>query len=314
MEQNIISTTNNKIMRKLFIVILLIITASTRICAQLLYKISGKDLDNPSYIIGTYHLAPASFADSIAGLGNAMEQTEQVCGELGMRQMISTENTQKMGNAMLLPENTTLESILSADEQARLNTFLRSLIGTDMTNPTVRQQIGHMSPQALSTQFSLIMYMKQTPDFGPDNLFDEYFQKVAIEKGKPIIGLETMDYQLKVLFHSMNIERQKQLLMCLIDNSDYYNKITAKLIKAYFSQDINTVKTVMDEKQNTACDSTPQEDASLIYNRNTDWIRKIPVIMADKATLFTVGTGHLPGCKGLLALLRQAGYTVEAVK
>ena len=36
--------------------------------------------------------------------------------------------------------------------------------------------------------------------------------------------------------------------------------------------------------------------------------------MADKSTLIAVGAGHLPGDKGVLSLLRQAGYTVEAVK
>jgi hypothetical protein len=39
--------------------------------AQLLYKISGNGLEKPSYIVGTYHLAPGNFADSIPGLKDA---------------------------------------------------------------------------------------------------------------------------------------------------------------------------------------------------------------------------------------------------
>ena len=35
--------------------------------------------------------------------------------------------------------------------------------------------------------------------------------------------------------------------------------------------------------------------------------------MAQKPTLFAVGAGHLVGDKGVLNLLRQAGYTVEGV-
>ncbi len=66
--------------------------------------------------------------------------------------------------------------------------------------------------------------------------------------------------------------------MCLVDNSDYYSGITAALAKAYFSQDINRIKAVMDEKQNTACDSTPEEDAALIYTRNADWLTKMPAV------------------------------------
>ena len=36
--------------------------------------------------------------------------------------------------------------------------------------------------------------------------------------------------------------------------------------------------------------------------------------MQAKSTLFTVGAGHLVGDNGLLKLLQDKGYTVEAVK
>ena len=58
----------------------------------------------------------------------------------------------------------------------------------------------------------------------------------------------------------------------------------------------------------------PEELAQLIDNRNADWAKKMPAIMAAKPTFFVVGAGHLPGAKGVLQLLKDAGYTVEAVK
>ena len=301
-------------MKRTATIILLLTAVFTGMNAQLLYKISGGNLTKPSYIVGTYHLAPVSFADSIAGLRDAMAQTEQVCGEIDMQQMMNPEGVQKLMQAMMLPEGNTLKDILSAEELARLNAFMNGQMGTDMSNPMVEQQMGRMTPQALNTQFTLLMYMKHTPGFDPTNLFDGYFQKAAMESGKPVAGLETVDFQIKTLYQGMSIERQKQLLMCLVDNAGYYNDMTLKLSKAYFSQDITKVKAVMDEKQNTACDSTPEEEASLIDSRNADWLTKMPAMMAGKATLFAVGAGHLPGDKGVLSLLRNAGYTVEAVK
>ena len=50
------------------------------------------------------------------------------------------------------------------------------------------------------------------------------------------------------------------------------------------------------------------------HNRNADWVAKMPAIMSDKPTFFAVGAGHLPGEKGVLNLLKLAGYEVEAVK
>ncbi len=301
-------------MKRIAFIVMLLAAVFTGAGAQLLYKVSGGNLSKPSYIVGTYHLAPASFVDSIAGLRNAMEQTEQVCGELEMSQMMSVEGMQKMMQAMMLPEGKTLKDILSAEEMARLNGFMTKFLGTDMSNPMVEQQMGRMTPQALNTQFTLVMYMKHTPGFDASNLLDNYFQKAAAEKGKPVTGLETLDFQIKTLFNGMSLERQKQLLMCLVDNYGYYDSMTVKLADAYFSQDIEKVKAVMDEKQNNDCDSTPAEDAAMIYNRNADWITKMPALMTDKATLFAVGAAHLPGDKGVISLLRNAGYTVEAVR
>ena len=41
--------------------------------AQLLWKVSGNGLARPSYILGTYHLAPASMIDEIPGMQQALE-------------------------------------------------------------------------------------------------------------------------------------------------------------------------------------------------------------------------------------------------
>ena len=70
----------------------------------------------------------------------------------------------------------------------------------------------------------------------------------------------------------------------------------------------------MDAKLNNTCDSTPEEKETLIYARNDNWMKQMPEIMKQKSTLFAVGAGHLPGERGVLALLRKAGYTVEGVK
>lgn len=282
--------------------------------AQLLYKISGNGLTKPSYIIGTYHLAPVSFADSIPGLKEAMASTEQVYGELDMTDLTSAENLQKMQTAMMLPEGTTLSKLLTAEEMARLNVVLKELMGVDMTNQMVAQQLDGLSPQALQTQLSLLIYMKKHDGFNPQATFDGYFQQVAQQQGKGVGGLETVDFQVGVLFHGQSLERQKELLMCLVDNKEHTELMAEQLVEAFFKQDLVGVKAVMDEKEQTKCDSTPEEEDALIYNRNANWAKLMPRIMADKATFFAVGAGHLPGEKGVLQLLQSAGYTIEGVR
>ena len=301
-------------MKRLFMTFAFAVMTVAGMQAQLLYKISGNGLTKPSYIIGTYHLAPVSFADSIPGLKEAMAATEQVYGELDMTDLTSAENLQKMQTAMMLPEGTTLSKLLTAEEMARLNVVLKELMGVDMTNQMVAQQLDGLSPQALQTQLSLLIYMKKHDGFNPQATFDGYFQQVAQQQGKSVGGLETVDFQVGVLFHGQSLERQKDLLMCLVDNKEHTELMAEQLVEAFFKQDLVGVKAVIDEKEQTKCDSTPEEEDALIYNRNANWAKLMPQIMADKATFFAVGAGHLPGEKGVLQLLKNAGYMIEGVK
>lgn len=111
----------------------------------------------------------------------------------------------------------------------------------------------------------------------------------------------------------MTLERQKELLMCQVDNADLYDEMTDAIIRAFFAQDTNAIKEAMDITLNNRCDSTPEEEDVMINNRNANWVEKMPTLMMLRPTLFAVGAGHLPGEKGVLNLLRQVGYTVEGV-
>ena len=106
---------------------LLLLMAAVTMQAQLLWKISGNGLQKPSYIIGTYHLAPVSFTDSITGLKAALDASEQVYGEIIMADMTSPENMQKMQAAMMLPDGQTLDKLFTADEMTHRNRFTAKL-------------------------------------------------------------------------------------------------------------------------------------------------------------------------------------------
>lgn len=285
--------------------------------AQLLYKISGKGLDEPSYIVGTFHLAPASFAESIPGAERVLASVEQVCGEVDMKEMESMENIQKTMEAMMLPDGQTLSDILTTEEMDKLNAYLRKIVGVDLTNPMLAEQMGKMTPISLSTTLELMTFMKETPGFNPAALIDSYFQKEAIKKGKPAIGFETIDFQIQVLYKSCSIDRQKEALFCLIDNDETYSELQKELTNAYFSQDLEGLQTVMEKEYSMDCgneEETEKETELVLYGRNEDWINKMPAIMSEKSTLFVVGAGHLPGERGVLKLLKDNGYKVKAVK
>ena len=133
---------------------LLLATLGTQ--AQLLYKITGNGLKAPSYIVGTYHLAPVSFVDSIPGIRQAMAETQQTYGELIMEELLGADSLAIMQQAMMMPDGMTIDELLSADEMSRLNAFMKELLGMDLTNPMLAQQMGKLSPSALSNTLALL--------------------------------------------------------------------------------------------------------------------------------------------------------------
>ena len=300
-------------MKRIFTTLFLAVVSVVALNAQLLYKISGNGLKVPSYIVGTYHLAPASYVDSIPGARAALDAVTQVCGELPMDEMTSVEGTQKVMAAMMLPDGQSLKDVLSDEEYEKLDAYMTGVMGVGISNPMIAAQLGNMTPMAIATQMQLVQYMKMTPGFNPNALIDSYFQTEASKNGKPVIGFETMDFQISVLYKGRSIERQKVQLMCMIDNQEYELMMMKSLTDAYFAQDIAKILEITEEKLGNKCDSTPEEDEAHIYGRNADWVKKMPAIMGE-STLFVVGAAHLPGERGVIELLKKEGYTVEGVK
>ena len=87
---------------KSFIGAVIFICVALSANAQLLWKVSGNGLSSPSYIMGTHHLAPLSVKDGITGLQKAMDETQQVYGELKMSDIQSPATIQKMQKMMMM--------------------------------------------------------------------------------------------------------------------------------------------------------------------------------------------------------------------
>ena len=302
-------------MKRIVMTMAACVVAAVSINAQLLYKISGNDLEKPSYIIGTHHLANVGFVEKINGVKEALTETEQVYGELKWDAMANPDSLKAMQERMMLPEGQTLKTILTPEQYKRLDAFMTAKMGAGMSNPMVEAQMGKLTPMALVTQFQVLLFlMNHMGEFDPSSTFDQYFQAQAQKNNLPCGGLETMSFQAQVLYGSTPMERQVEQLMCLIDNEQFNVQMLEEMTKAFYAQDLDALKKAMDVKLGTSCDSKPEEEAALIDNRNADWLTKMPAIMKQAPTFFAVGAGHLPGEKGVLQLLRNAGYTVEGVK
>ena len=299
-------------MKKTILLAVALIASITYAQAQILYRISGNGLESPSYIVGTYHLAPASFVDSIPGIHEAIEGTSQVCGELDMMDAFKPENSARLLKSQMLPEGVTLSSLFTAEQLERLNALLLDVMGTNLNDEAFAAQMEKMSPVALSTTLTLTSYMKGTPSFNPMDLIDNYFQMQALQNGKSVKGFETVDFQIGILYNAP-LEKQVNDLMCLVDHFDNANEMVELITSAYFSQNLKQIEEALEEESQLDCGTTPEDEDVLISNRNRNWVETMPGMMAEQPTLFVVGAAHLCGEKGVLKLLEKAGYNVEGM-
>lgn len=286
--------------------ILTLLCFTVGVNAQLLWKISGNGLTAPSYVMGTHHLAPLSIKDSIQGMQTAFDHTQQVYGELKMSEMQDPNaSAALMQKYMTTETDTTFKSLFTDEEYEKINQCAKENLMFDIG------MLPKLKPVFLTNNLIVVLYMKHIGGFNPQEQLDTYFQTQATEKGKKAEGLETMDFQLDLLYNGSSLKRQAETLVCFINNIDENLKLAKELTAAYMAQDLKTLEKISDSE---LCGMSQQEEEAMIDNRNKKWAEMLPEIMNAAPTFVAVGVLHLPGESGLLNLLKQQGYTVEPVK
>lgn len=278
-----------------------------RFTGSLLWEISGKDLQKPSYILGTHHLIPVGFTDSIAGLKAVMETVDQVVGELLMSDQTAMQV--KMLEAAKMPSGETYNRLLSQDDLNRLDEGLKRVIGAGI------DQFGIFKPGFISSMYTVMFYMKIFPEFFAANheTIDGYIMRMAGENGKSVIALETVEDQIYALFDAEPLKDQAEALVCTVDHDDWNKVMTHKLNRYYRNGQLKEIHNLAFHEPDDPCPVSQSQQNTLLKNRNNQWLEKIPGLMQKESNLIAVGALHLTGKDGLLYQLYQMGYTVKAV-
>jgi uncharacterized protein YbaP (TraB family) len=282
------------------LVLLAFLTGTFTSNAQLLWKISGNGLPKSSYILGTHHVASSDVCDMIAGFDQAYQSIEQVYGEVETDLMNSTSAQMKVLAHTFMPKGQTLSSLYNEEETAKINQFLKSTIGAELS------AFDKLKPVALSSTIQMLLAQKIFPDFDATKAIDAHMQTMAKQDNKAAKGLETLEFQINLLYDSP-LEEQAEELLKMAEMGAKAEESIIKLTENYLKQDLEGLLEIMLE------DSEPGELDDILYNRNRNWIVQMKDIMPQAPTMFVVGAGHLPGELGVLNLLKEEGYTVEAV-
>ena len=270
--------------------------------AQLVWKISGNGIKKPSYILGTHHGCPFTYCDSIPGLMKAFDKVDNIIGEINMIELaeMSPERMQKMQAMMMMPADTSLLSLFSTEEAAKVNEWLGKKMGASL------EMLSVMKPMTIMVTVQNKEMMEVIPEIATMTTIDKYMQTLGQRKGKTIGELETADYQMELLYGN-SLEEQADALLEMINHGDSKG-LLQQLTNAYKSQNLDTLWKVFQQQM------TGYEYDAIVKVRNLNWEKQMKELLPKQSTLFVVGAGHLPGESGMINLLREAGYKVKPVK
>ena len=261
-----------------------------------LWKVA--DEDTTIYLFGTVHALPES-ADWMRGpIAEALASSDTLVTEVRDSEMSDPKMQQTMMTLGMLPEGTTLRSMLDTEQTATYEAALAK-VGVPA------EAFERFKPWMAGITLSVLPIMQAgyTQESGVE-------KKIEAEAGpdKPREALETAASQIAV-FDTLPQEAQVAFLMSAAEMIDDIVPMMDQMVAEWLAGDADGLAEMMNRGI-----TDPQLAEALLYKRNRHWVEWIESRMDAPGTVFiAVGAGHLAGANSVQDYLEQEGVTVTRV-
>jgi uncharacterized protein YbaP (TraB family) len=274
------------------------------------WRVTGKDLPQPSWLLGTAHVTDPRILALPSETNNAFEKARILAVEIENldKPWIDYFNNLSALPFYYLPDGKTWRDYLSTAELELMKTELAQHGGWvaqfERLQPWAIVLITFSYPNCEVWRISL-----------GRNFLDAELTSRARRSGKPIIGLETRYEALGTIARTpLEAQFRKMLTYARIYGSpedEYETSIQiylSRLNTLYVSFEESPFELNADElKAFREFDHHALDERNLIMRD-----RALPLIREGNAFI-AVGAAHLPGDQGLVELFRKAGYEVTPV-
>jgi len=283
------------------VALMLVIIIVSSVKAQLCWQISGNGLTKSSYLFGTHHLIEKEKVSHFDQVLLLLNKVDAVVGEMDMSNMLGMQLKMMQGAIM---KDKTMRDLLNDEDYVLVDKELKATVGAGL------DKLGKMKPMMLSSMYSVMLYMKHHQLKKQPDAVDLIFQKTAKKHKKEIIGLETVEQQIDILFNSIPLERQAEILVEGVKDKEKSLDELDKLNSAYIAGDLALLETIYLESD----DMTVEENKILLEQRNNNWMGQFSEMLSVKSCFIAVGCMHLVGEAGLINQLKNKGFVVEEVR
>jgi uncharacterized protein YbaP (TraB family) len=245
------------------------------------------------YLLGTIHSEDPRVLDYTEDFTNTLAD----CATFAMELVPNLPTLAKLAKLMNLAEGKRL--VDSIGEQ-RFEAVVAALSGYGL--PTT--QIAQMKPWAAMMTLSV-----PPPTSG---LFMDFSLSLrAAGNGNTVVGLETLEQQIAFL-ENMPLEQQLELLDQALAEFGKVQEVHDRMVALYLSENLDVLLAETDEQLAVLKPATKAYfiDQGIVA-RNQHMLETLLTHLPQGCVFTAVGALHLAGPKGLLALLKANGYTVE---
>jgi len=149
-----------------------------------------------------------------------------------------------------------------------------------------------------------------------DPVLDMEIAEIGAKRGLKVVGLETIPEQLKALA-SVPQSEQLKMLRTSLQYADRTNDLMETLVQLYLHREISAAlpfQIALAKEAGIGDDAFAGFQQKMLVERNAKMERAAEPMLEEGGLFIAVGALHLPGKKGLVALLRQAGYSVTPIE
>lgn len=262
----------------------------------------------PSYLLGTMHLSDPRVMHMPDQARQDFEAAKAVIVESDEIADQKKANTSLMArpDLTMFTDGKTIYDYLTADQKTMLEKQL-------MERGIPLAAVAKMKPWVIST-FVALPTCELTRKAGGADFLDEKLTKDAIAEGKTVIGLETLEEQLEAM-SSVSLKTHVSGLIAVLKDPQRTKDLMETLIELYASGRPAMIRPLSDYVDRLDADSADMAEfeSKMITVRNHHMAERAETTLDKGGAFMAVGALHLPGDEGLVALLRQRGFTLTPV-
>ena len=282
-------------MKKITVFLLLVFLVTLSFSQSLLWKVSGGDLKQPSYLYGSIHIQDARvFAfDSTVVLG-----TLQSCDAFAMEILMDEIDPIELKKSQFMPKGKMLSKMMKPADFAKLDSVCKAKLGI------TAYFLNGYKPFFLSSALQQADMAKDQED-----ALDLYFLKKARAAGKNCFGVEQYQDQIAAI-DAISLKEQIKMLVESLETTeqDSAQSEFEELLNAYLTYNFDKMLELSNDP------SMPKKfNKVFLIDRNVGMADHFADIARNQSLFCVIGAAHLAGDKGVPALLRKKGYTVEPV-